>query len=405
MSENCHRAREIAPGIHWVGAIDWDVRDFHGYETSMGSTYNAFLITGDRNILIDTVKAPFRDELLSRIASVTDRVDVVISNHAEPDHTGALPGVLEALRPERLLASGTGAENLMAHYPDLPLRPEPLGNGETLEIGGIGFTFLETKMLHWPDSMFTFMPSRNILFSQDAFGMHLAGAELFAHQVNPGVLRRESAMYYANIINPYSKLVSALLSRVGGMGIQPEIIAPDHGPIWKSGTSTGPEWVISLWSDWARGRHQHRMVVLYDTMWNSTGLMARAVAEGGAAGAVPVKVLRAGNVHRSVVATEILEAGAVALGSPTLNSGIFPTMADHLEYLRGLRFGGRASGVFGSHGWSGEAVPRLVKALEEWKSTAVADPVAVKFSPTCGDLALCREMGLKLAEALKARVD
>ncbi len=401
MPESCFRAREIAPGIHWVGAVDWDVRDFHGYETSCGSTYNAFLVTGEQNILIDTVKAPFKDELLGRIASITDRVDVVISNHSEPDHTGALPAVLESFRPKRLLASKAGVENLMAYFHSLPLRPEAVENGGTLEIGDNRFSFLETRMLHWPDSMFTFMPDRNILFSQDAFGMHLATDRLFACDLDACLLRRESAMYYANILNPFSKLVTGLLERVESLGIHPSIIAPDHGPIWTEGTAAGPGWVISLWKDWALGKNRDSLVILFDTMWNSTGIMARAVAEGAACEGIPVKVLKAGNVHRSVVATEMLGAGGVALGSPTLNNGLFPVIADHIEYLGGLRFHGRASAAFGSHGWSGEAVPALERVLEGWKCVRAADSVAVRYAPTPDDLAKCRRMGAELARAIR----
>lgn len=399
MNDRVFRAREISPGVHWVGAVDWEVRDFHGYETSKGSTYNAFLVTGRKNVLIDTVKAPFTEQLMQRIASVTDRVDVVISNHSEADHTGALPAVLEAFRPERLLASRAGVENLRAHFHSLTVPPEEVENGGTLTIGDDRFTFLETRMLHWPDSMFTFMPDRNILFSQDAFGMHLAGDDLFAHRYDPGVLRRESAMYYANILNPYSKLVSSLITRVEDMGIRPRIIAPDHGPVWMAGTSAEPGWVVGLWKGWAEGAGRRALVVLYDTMWNATGLMARAVAEGAAESGIPVQVLRAGLTHRSIAATEILEAGALALGSPTLNNGIFPAMADHLEYLKGLRFHGRAWGAFGSHGWSGEAVPRLEKTLEEWKGSRAAESVAARFTPTEADLIRCRAMGAALSKA------
>ncbi len=400
MGDRAFRAVEVAPGIHWVGAVDWDVRDFHGYETSRGSTYNAFLITGRRNVLVDTVKAAFTEQLMQRIASVTDRVDVVISNHSEADHSGALPAVLEAFGPERLLASGAGVENLQAHYHGLRVPPEKVENGGTLTIGDNRFTFLETRMLHWPDSMFTFMPDRNILFSQDAFGMHMAGNHLFAHDCDPGVLRRESAMYYANILNPYSKLVANLISKVEEMGIRPHIIAPDHGPLWVAGTSAEPGWVVGLWKGWAEGAGRRSLVVLYDTMWGATGAMARAVAEGAAESGVPVRVLRAGLTHRSVAATEVLEAGALAFGSPTLNNGIFPALADHLEYLKGLRFHGRAWAVFGSHGWSGEAVPRLEKALEEWKGPKVADSVAVRFTPAKADLIRCRAMGVSLSKAV-----
>jgi flavorubredoxin len=196
--------------------------------------------------------------------------------------------------------------------------------------------------------------------------------------------------------------VTALLGKVAALGIKPDIIAPDHGPLWFSGTATGPDWVTGLWKDWAEGRNRDSVVILYDTMWNSTGLMARAIAEGAASLGVPVRVFKAGNAHRSVTAHAMLSAGAVALGSPTLNNGIFPALSDHIEYLRGLRFHDRACAAFGSHGWSGEAVPLLDRELSVWKGVPAGDSLAVKFAPAGEVLAKCRELGVELARAVRA---
>ncbi|RKY21128.1 MAG: FprA family A-type flavoprotein [Planctomycetota bacterium] len=395
------KARRITDNVYWVGAVDWSIRDFHGYLTSRGTTYNAFLVMGEKTTLIDAVKKPFGEELLARIASVVEpeRIDYVVSNHAEPDHTGALPYVLERVKPEKVFASKMGAKALAEHYGlDGVTAVE---NGGKLDIGGLTLSFMETRMLHWPDSMFTILEEERLLFSQDAFGMHLAGLELFADEIERSVLECEGAKYYANILTPYSKLVAALLAKVKAAGLAFDVVAPDHGPIYR--TPEDIEWVLGAYERWAAQRPAPRAAVVYDSMWGSTDRMARAIAEGLTASGVEAKVMALGACHRSDVATEVLESGALVVGSPTLNNNLFPTVADVMSYLKGLKFSNLVGAAFGSYGWSGESVKQVAALLDEMGVEQAAPPLAVKYVPAEADLKACRELGSKVAKALLER--
>jgi len=401
MSRN-FEAVELSDGLFWVGAIDWDIRDFHGYSTPAGSTYNSYLLRGsDGWVLFDTVKEHFADEMLSRVSSVVDpsQVDVLVSNHAEPDHTGSLKAVLGELGGVTLVASKMGAKNLSSHYEGLP-DITVVADGEKKALAGVEVLFLETRMLHWPDSMFSYLPKSGVLISQDAFGMHLAGSGRFAGDYDPAVLRKQAAKYFANILMPYSPLVSRLLSKVSDLHLRIDLIAPDHGPVYAAGGKPGPEWITDLWGRWAEGEKIRKVVIVFDTMWHSTELMARSVAEGVARAGAEAKVLQLGGTHRSDVAAEVLEAGGLVVGSPTINNQIFPTLADVMTYLRGLKPRGLVGGCFGSYGWSGEAVANLEEILDGMKVQRVADSVSARFVPDGVKLAECMSLGAAVAESM-----
>ena len=388
--------------IYWVGAIDWGIRDFHGYTTHRGTTYNAYLILGDRPTLIDTVKRPFADEMMARIRSLIDpsTIDCIVSDHSEMDHTGSLPWTIETVRPSKILASKMGAAALLCHFPEMDHSiVKTVGNGETIDLSGNESVFMETRMLHWPDSMFTFLPARGLLFSQDAFGMHLASSQRFDDELDRHRMREEAAAYYANILQPYSPLILKLLDRVSGAGLDIRTIAPDHGPVWRG----DPGWIIDLYAGWAGGTGRHGVVIVYDTMWGSTGIMARAIAEGARDGGAEAVVIPMSSAHRSDVATQLLEASVIFAGSPTLNNDLFPTMADTLTYLRGLKPAGLSGMAFGSYGWSGESVARVEDYLSDMKVPLLGEGIRSKYVPDDECLALCIESGRKGSElALEA---
>jgi len=392
-------AVQVTDRVYWVGATDWAVRNFHGYATTRGTTYNAYLIVADKIILIDTVKAPFRDEMFARIASVVHpgRIDYIISNHSEMDHSGCLPETIAAVKPDAVFASAMGVKALADHF---RLGPGLVAvkNGEQMNLGGVNHSFHETRMLHWPDSMFTWMPNDRLLFSQDAFGMHLASGERFDDELPADLLEREAAKYYANILMPFSPLVAALLGKLPSLGISPRIIAPDHGPIWR-GNVAG---IVERYAAWARRTPRRKAVIIYDTMWGSTHRMARLIGEGVVAGGAEVKILPLGANHRSDAATELLDAGALLVGSPTLNNDIFPTVADALCYLKGLKPKGLVGAAFGSYGWSGESVKILNGLLKEMQVGLVGDGVSVRYVPDDGALAECAALGRRVAETLPA---
>jgi flavorubredoxin len=394
-------AVRVSEHVYWVGAVDWALRDFHGYSTLRGTTYNAYLVLGDYPILIDTVKAPFKDEMLSRVASVVNPADVkvIISNHSEMDHSGSLLQVVAEVKPDKVYASQMGVKDLHDQFHD-SCEILPVKDAETLKLGGLGFTFLETRMLHWPDSMITYLAEDQLVFSQDGFGMHLADAKRFADETDPAVMYYEGKKYFANILLPYAPLVTKLLARIAQLGIPLEIIAPDHGPIWRKDLGTLTGW----WARWAEQKPENRAVVAYDTMWQSTALMARAIGDGLSAGGTAVAMVPLSCNTRSDAVTELLCAGAFLVGSPTMNNGMFPTLADLLTYARGLKPKNLIGAAFGSYGWSGEATAHIEEYLRQMKVELVAPALKVKFVPDEAALQQCRELGRLVAARLKERL-
>ena len=398
MKDSAFHAHQIASNVFWVGAVDWNLRDFHGYATERGTSYNAYLILADKVTLVDTVKAPFMDEMLSRIASVIppEKIDYVISNHAEMDHSGALPAFLRSFKPEKVIASTKGAEALQSHF-GLSEPVETVEDGQTLSLGGAEVTFVETRMLHWPDSMFSFLSGEGILFSQDAFGMHLASAERYADELDRSVLAFEAAKYYANILMPYARLVGRLLDRVTDLNLPIRMIAPDHGPIYRKDL----DWIVDLYRRFSERKPTRKAVITYDTMWGSTDQMARAIAEGINENGCVSEIVRMETSHRSNVATALLDAGAFVVGSPTINNHMFPSIADVLSYIAGLRPTNLVGAAFGSFGWSGEAVGLIEEQLTEIGIELAVEGMRVNYVPTEQDLISCKAFGAKIAERMK----
>ena len=389
------KATKISDRVYWVGAIDWAIRDFHGYKTSQGTTYNAYLILADKVTLIDTVKAPFKDELLARIASIIDpkKIDYIVSNHSEMDHSGCLSRCIHQLKPEKVFASKMGVKALSSHFNLKGI--EAVEDGQTLSLGNLGLTFMETRMLHWPDSMFSYLAEEKLLFSQDAFGMHLASNERFDDEVE--LWEFEAAKYYANILLHFSPLVSKLLDRVGQMNLSLKIIAPDHGLVYRKDL----EKIIRLYGKWAEQKPTNKALVVFDTMWQSTAMMARAIGEGLFEGGAKAKLLPLSSNHRSDIMTELLDAGALIVGTPTLNNNLFPTVADMLIYVKGLHPRNLVGAAFGSYGWSGEGVKQVEEYLDAMKIEKVCDGLKVQYVPTADDLEKCHALGLQVADQMK----
>ncbi len=392
---------EIADNIFSVGCRDWDIRDFHGYSTYEGTTYNAFLILGEKNILIDTVKEKFGNELLSNISRIIDpkKIDAVISNHSEMDHSGAIPKVMHKIGLEKpLYCSKMGAKNLKSNLNE-EFNFQVVANGETLELGDRTFSFLETRMLHWPDSMFTYLAKEGILFSSDAFGQHYAGDMFFDDQIGDEIIPH-ARKYYANILLHFSPRVQALLKDVSKMDLKINMICPDHGIIWRD----NPSKIIKIYDKWSRQEPGNKVVIIFDSMWESTSKMARSITSGIESEDVNVRLMNTRKWHRSDIMTEIVEAGAIIVGSPTLNNNIFPVVADVMTYIKGLRPQNKIAAAFGSYGWSGEAVKILNKEFEEMKLDIIDEGVKVQYVPEEEDLNRCFELGVKIAKTLKSRL-
>jgi flavorubredoxin len=390
---------EISKDIYWVGSIDWNIRDFHGYSTKQGTTYNAYLIMDEKITLIDTVKKEFADDFISNISQVVDpkKIDQVISNHTEMDHSGSLARIMHRIGEDKpLYCSKMGLKNLPKHFRQ-NLNYQVVEDGEELSIGKRSLTFLETKMLHWPDSMFTYLKDEKILFSSDGFGQHYAGLERFDDEIGDAIMPH-AQKYFANILLLYAPLILKLVDRVTELGLAIDMICPDHGIIWRK----DPGKIINAYVQWSQQKPKRKALVIYDTMWHSTEMMAKAIVESLAEEGVEAAPMHLRSWHRSDIMTEVLDAGAIAVGSPTLNNGLFPTVADFLTYMKGLKPQNKIGVAFGSFGWSGEAVKLIHKELEGMKFDMVDSGLRIQYVPDEDALAACRDLGKKMAEGLPA---
>jgi flavorubredoxin len=307
--------------------------------------------------------------------------------------------MIKIIQPEKIFASNMGVKALAAHFPGNQDIAQiiPLKTGDTLDLGNRTIQFIETKMVHWPDSMFSYLIEEKLLFSQDGFGMHIASQERFADQIPKAVILSEASKYFANILLLYKQQIIRVLDQVNKLGIEFDIIAPDHGPIWRE----APDQILKLYKKWCEQKPTGKLVIVYDTMWQSTGLMARAISEGAAKNGLYVKVMCLASDHRSDIVTELLDAGAVIVGSPTLNNNIFPTVADFLVYLKGLKPKNLIGFAFGSYGWSGESIKQIENYFDEMGIEKVLPPIKAKYVPDTNVLSECYQHGASLAEKLK----
>jgi flavorubredoxin len=393
---------ELVPGIYSVGAVDWNVRDFHGYSTKQGTTYNAFLIIDEKITLIDTVKKEFTHDLIANISSIIDpkKIDYVISNHTEMDHSGGITEVMNYIGPDKpVFCSEKGYENLTKHF-HTKLNFKTVKDGGELKIGRRTLKFLETRMLHWPDSMFTYSISDKVLFASDAFGQHYAGPEKFDDEIKDELIMPHAKKYYANILLLYSPLIKKLIEKVTQLGLQIDIICPDHGIIWRK----NPSKIISAYAEWCEQKPAKKAVVVYDTMWHSTEKMAEAINDGLLEAGIYSTPMNLRSWHRSDVITEVLDAGAVIVGSPTLNNGLFPTVSDFLTYMKGLKPKNKIGAAFGSFGWSGESVKNIQRELEEMKFNMIDDSgLSVNFVPDEEKIKACVEYGKKIGNEITGK--
>lgn len=391
---------EVVKGIYDVGVNDWNIEDFHGYSTPLGTSYNAFLIVDEKVALIDTVKKDFADQLIDNISQIIDprKIDYVISNHTEMDHSGSLARVMHRIGEDKpLFCSKMGAKNLAKHFPQ-KWNYHAVNEGEELSLGSRTLTFLETRMLHWPDNMFTYLKEEKLLFSSDAFGQHYAGFEKFDDVVGDAIMPH-AQKYYANILMLYAPHTLKLMDKVTDLGLEFNMILPDHGVIWRK----DPGKIIDAYVEWSKQTPKRKAVVVYDTMWHSTEKMADAVAEGLNAEGILVRPMYLGKWHRSDIITDVLDAKAVIVGSPTLNNNLFPTVSDFLTYMKGLKPLNKIGAAFGSYGWSGEAPKIITQALEEMKFDIV-EPVKQQYIPDSDALNASYELGRAVGRAINDQV-
>ena len=385
------KAKKIKENIYWVGAIDWDVRNFHGYSTQRGTTYNAYLIIDEKITLIDTVKHSFTNEMLARISNIIDpsKIDYIVSNHVEMDHSGALPRMLELAPNATIITCPNGDKGLKAHYKK-DWNFKIVKTNDKISLGNRSLEFVLTPMVHWPDNMVAYMPEEKILFSNDSFGQHYASSERFDDECPPDIIMEEAKKYYANIVLPYGKSVQKELEAVSALDIK--IIAPSHGVIWRSNLDK----IIPLYQIWSKNETSKKAVIIYDTMWHSTEIMANALMEVFEEKGFNTSIRNLQFNHISDIMSELIDAEYICVGSPTLNSTMMPSVAGFLTYMSGLAPKNRKAISFGSYGWGGKTMDEINNFFNK-SGFEIIGSEKIKYIPSEKDL---DEFKIKLSKSI-----
>ena len=393
--------RQIKGNAFWVGKIDWELKEFHGsdYSVHLGSSQNAYLIKEEKTVLIDTVWAPHSTEFIDNLKSEIDlhKIDFIIANHGEIDHSGALPALLEEIPDTPVYCTKNAVKSLVGQYHHPEWNFQTVKTGDSIEIGnGKRLVFVEMRMLHWPDSMATYLTGDNILFSNDAFGQHFAVEELFNDKADQCPLWNEAMKYYANILTPFSTFAARKIEEIVGMNLAIDMIAPSHGVIWRD----NPLQIVTKYAEWANDYQEDQITIVYDTMWNGTMTLAHALADQirEVSPETRVKVFNVSKTDKNDIMTEVFRSKAIAVGSPTVGSDILSTLGGWLVFLKELKFKHKRAAVFGTYGWSGEGNKILRGMLTDAGFEVVEPEVRVNWNPLPQDLAATREIAKALTQ-------
>ncbi len=395
-------AFKINDTVTWVGKIDWELRKFHGeeYSTHRGSSYNSYLIRDEKTVLIDTVWQPFSKEFINNLKKEIDlnEIDYIVANHSEVDHSGALPELMKEIPNTPIYCTKNGAKLLKAHYHQ-DWNFVGVKTGDTLEIGKNKLIFVEARMLHWPDSMFTYLTGENILFSNDAFGQHYASELMYNDKVDSAELHQESIKYYANILTPFNALVTKKIEEVLSFNLSVDMICPAHGVIWRE----DPLEIVNKYMEWAKNYKEDQTTIIYDTMWNGTKRMAEGIAEGLKAvdKDMTIKIFNSSKSDKNDIIAEVFKSKAVLVGSSTINRGILSSTAAILEMIKGLGFKEKKAAAFGSYGWSGESVKLITEELNKAGFEVINDGIREMWNPDEMALDRCRHFGKSIGENIK----
>lgn len=393
--------KKITDKVTWVGKVDWGLKRFHGdeYSTHKGSSYNSYLIRDKKTVLIDTVWQPYDKEFVSRLKEEIDlkEIDYIIANHNEIDHSGALPELMREIPGTPIYCTKNGAKIIKGHYHE-DWNFVEVKTGDTLDIGQNKLIFVEAPMLHWPDTMFTYLTGENILFSNDGFGQHFATELLYNDKVDQGELYEQAIKYYANILNPFSTFVKKKINEILSLNLPLSMICPSHGIIWRE----NPAQIVEQYLKWADSYQEDQITFIYDTMWNSTRKMAEAIAEGihEVSPSIVIKLMNSAKYDKNDIITEVFRSKAILVGSPTINNGYLFSIGGIVEMIKGLKFKGKSAAAFGSYGWSGEVVKQLTKALEESGFKIVDNGHRSLWIPDEKELDVCREYGRQFVKSL-----
>lgn len=397
---------EIKKGIHWIGSVDYESRDFHGYSLSpRGTTYNAYVIEDEKNTLVDTVKHGHFGTFKRRLENVMapEKVDYFIVNHLELDHAGCLAQAVELCKPEKIFCSTLGLKAMQAHFDISGWPVQAVKTGDSISLGKRTVHFVETRMLHWPDSMLSYIPEEKLLFSNDAFGQNIASSERYVDEMERPYVLAAMKEYYYNIVLPFSPIVLKTLDAVTEMKLDIDFIAPDHGLMFRGAADVA--FVLDTYRQLAEQKTRKQALIFFDTMWNSTEKMAAAITEGLEQSGVPVRAFSLKNNHHSTVQTALADCGAVIAGSPTHNNGIMPHVSAMLTYMKGLKPQNRIGAAFGSFGWSGEGSKIVHESLASMGMEMPVDPLKHQYVPTNDTYKACVDFGKAVADALIKKCD
>ena len=393
-------ALKILPDIYSVGIVDWNVRSFHGhtYSTNRGTSYNAYLIVDEKTALVDTVLGSFSSELIENIKQVVplEKIDYVVANHVETDHSGALPAIMKLCPKAKVLGTKNCQDGLYRNYYQ-NWDFQVVKTGDKIQLGKRSLTFVEAPMVHWPDSMFTYCSEEQLLLPNDAFGQHYATSARFDDEVDQCALMDEAAKYYGNILWPLGSVILKKIGDVQKMNIPIKIIAPSHGVIWRR----DPAKIINAYVSWAKNETKNKIVIAYESMWGSTEKMARKILEGITEAGIEVKLFDVATADRTEIIKEMLEAKGFMFGSSTHDNGMLPNIAGFLEFVKGLKPKNRLVCVFGSYGWAGGAAQEIEEVVKEAGAQISQPSLTVKYAPDSEDLKRCYEYGKNFSEVIK----
>ncbi|KZL91584.1 anaerobic nitric oxide reductase flavorubredoxin [Clostridium magnum] len=392
---------KINDKVKWVGKTDWELRTFHGeeYSTHRGSSYNSYLIKDEKTVLIDTVWQPFSKEFLANLRNQIDlnKIDYIIANHAEPDHSGALSELMKEIPNTPIYCTKAGAKIIKGHYHQ-DWNFVEVKTGDTLDLGSSKLIFVEARMLHWPDSMFTYLTGENILFSNDAFGQHYASESMYNDKVDNAELMQEALKYYANILTPYSSLVVKKIEEVLSFNLPVDMICPSHGVIWRD----NPIQIISKYMEWAKNYKENQITLIYDTMWNSTRRIAEAIADGikSKDKDLTIKIFNSSKADKNDIISEVFKSKAILVGSSTINKGILSSTASILEMIKGLGFKEKKAAAFGSYGWGGESIKIISEELNKAGFELINDGIRELWNPDEEGLIRCSQFGQNIVNKI-----
>ncbi len=395
---------EIKKNIYWTGIKDWNLRAFHGHalSTFRGSSYNSYLIRDrDKTVLVDTVWEPYKDEFVNRLEREVGlaNIDAIVVNHCETDHGGSLTCLMERIPGTPVYCTKNGAEMIKKHHHkewDFHI----VKTGDSILTGEYELVFVEMQMLHWPDSMLTYVKGANLVLSNDAFGQHYASSSIFNDESDECEIFQEAMKYYANILTPYSAILKKKLEQISALNLPIDMIAPSHGIIWRK----DPMKIVEKYAKWADNYNEGTVAVIYETMWNGTAKMAAAIAEGVAAGGKACRIIDAAVTDKNEIITEVFKAKGLVIGSPTVNNGLLPSIGMVLEEIKSLKFKDKAGAAFGCFGWSGEGPGIITRRLEESGTAIIQEPIRFKYNPTADELQQCVEFGKAFAAGLKSDI-